>query len=299
MKFAVTGGAGFIGSNIVKNLIKNGHSVKVIDNLHTGSKKNLKGYLNDIDFCEIDIRNYDELKRNLKDVDGVFHEAALTIVQESYLKRDEYFDVNVKGTENIFNIAKEQNFKIVYASSSSIYGDTKTIPIKEEFPRKPINPYGQTKLEDEFLAEKISEENIDVVGLRYFNVYGKGQTGTYAGVITKFINKLKENKSPEIFGDGSQIRDFIYVKDVADANLSAMKSNVKNGFFNIGTGKTTSIKELAYMMIKIFDKEFEPIFLDPLKGDVKKSQADINHTKNKLNWKYKIELNDGLCNFLK
>ena len=299
MKFVVTGGAGFIGSNIVKNLIENGHSVKVIDNLHTGSKRNLNGYLNDIDFCEIDIRNYDELKRNLKDVDGVFHEAALTIVQESYLKRDEYFDVNVKGTENIFNIAKEQNFKIVYASSSSIYGDTKTIPIKEEFPRKPINPYGQTKLEDEFLAEKISEENIDVIGLRYFNVYGKGQTGTYAGVITKFINKLKENKSPEIFGDGSQIRDFIYVKDVADANLSAMKSNVKNGFFNIGTGKTTSIKELAYMMIKIFDKEFEPIFLDPLKGDVKKSQADINHTKNKINWKYKIELNDGLCNFLK
>ena len=299
MKFAVTGGAGFIGSNIVKNLIKNGHSVKVIDNLHTGSKKNLNGYLNDIDFCEIDIRNYDELKRNLKDVDGVFHEAALTIVQESYLKRDEYFDVNVKGTENIFNIAKEQNFKIVYASSSSIYGDTKTIPIKEEFPRKPINPYGQTKLEDEFLAEKILEENIDVVGLRYFNVYGKGQTGTYAGVITKFINKLKENKSPEIFGDGSQIRDFIYVKDVADANLSAMKSNVKNGFFNIGTGKTTSIKELAYMMIKIFGKEFKPVFLDPFKGDVKKSQADINHTKNKLNWKYKIELNDGLCNFLK
>ena len=298
MKFAVTGGAGFIGSNIVKNLIKNGHSVKVIDNLHTGSKKNLNGYLNDLDFCEVDIRNYNELKRNLKGVDGVFHEEALTIVQESYLKRDEYFDVNVKGTENIFNIAKEQNFKIVYASSSSIYGDTKTIPIKEEFPRKPINPYGQTKLEDEFLAEKILEENIDVIGLRYFNVYGKGQNGTYAGVITKFINKLKENKSPEIFGDGSQIRDFIYVKDVADANLSAMKSNIKNGFFNIGTGKTTSIKELAYMMIKIFDKEFEPIFLDPLKGDVKKSQADINHTKNKINWKYKIELNDGLCNFL-
>jgi UDP-glucose 4-epimerase len=299
MKFAVTGGAGFIGSNIVKNLIKNGHSVKVIDNLHTGSKENLKGYLSDIDFCKIDIRNYDELKKNLKNIDGVFHEAALTIVQESYLKPDEYFDVNVKGTENIFNIAKEQNFKIVYASSSSIYGDTKTIPIKEGFTRKPINPYGQTKLEDEFLAEKISKENIDVVGLRYFNVYGKGQTGTYAGVITKFINKLKENKSPEIFGDGSQIRDFIYVKDIADANLSAMKNNIKSGFFNIGTGKTTSIKELAYMMIKIFEKEFEPIFLDPLKGDVKKSQADTNYTKNKLNWKYKIELNDGLRNFLK
>jgi UDP-glucose 4-epimerase len=299
MKFVVTGGAGFIGNNIVKKLLKNGHSVSVIDNLHTGGKENMESFQKDIDFYKIDIRNFEELKKILKNIDGVFHEAALTIVQESYLKSDEYFDVNVKGTENIFNIAKEQNFKIVYASSSSIYGDTTIIPIKEKFPRKPINPYGQTKLEDEFLAEKFSEKNVDVIGLRYFNVYGKGQTGTYAGVITKFINKLKEKKSPEIFGDGSQIRDFIFVEDVADANLAAMKSNIDNGFFNIGTGKTTSIKELAHMMIKIFGKELEPIFLDPLKGDVKKSQADTNNSKNKLNWEYKTELNDGLSKFLK
>jgi len=299
MKFVVTGGAGFIGNNIVKKLLKNGHSVSVIDNLHTGRKENMASFQKDVDFYKIDIRDFDELRKILKNIDGVFHEAALTIVQESYLKSDEYFDVNVKGTENILKIAKEQNFKIVYASSSSIYGDTTIIPIKEKFPRKPINPYGQTKLEDEFLAEKFSEGDVDVIGLRYFNVYGKGQTGTYAGVITKFINKLKEKESPEIFGDGSQIRDFVFVEDVADANLSAMKSNINNGFFNIGSGKTTSIKELAYMMIKIFGEELEPVFLDPLKGDVKKSQADISNSKNKLNWKYKTELNEGLSKFLK
>lgn len=298
MKFVVTGGAGFIGSYIVKNLIKNGHTVSIIDNLHTGKKENIKSVEKDVDFYKIDIRNFDELKKNLKNIDGVFHEAALTIVQESYLKKEEYFDVNVKGTENILKIAKEQNFKVVYASSSSVYGDTTSVPIKEEFSRKPINPYGQTKLEDEFLAEKFSND-VDVIGLRYFNVYGKGQTGTYAGVITKFINKLKEKKSPEIFGDGSQIRDFVYVEDVADANLSAMKSNVTNGFFNIGTGKITSIKELAYTMIEIFGEELEPKFLEPLKGDVKKSQADTTNTKNKLNWEYKTELNEGLSKFIK
>jgi len=248
MKFVVTGGAGFIGSYIVKNLVKNGHTVSVIDNLHTGKKENLGNYQKDINFYKIDIRNYEELRKILKNIDGVFHEAALTIVQESYLKLDEYFDVNVRGTENILKVAKEQNFKVVYASSSSVYGDTTTIPIKEEFTRNPINPYGETKLKDELLAEKFSEDNVDVIGLRYFNVYGKGQTGTYAGVITKFLNKLRDRKPPEIFGDGLQIRDFVYVEDVAKANLSAMKSNVKSGFFNIGTGKITSIKQLAYIM---------------------------------------------------
>jgi len=299
MKFVVTGGAGFIGSYIVKNLVKNGHTVSVIDNLHTGKKENLGNYQKDINFYKIDIRNYEELRKILKNIDGVFHEAALTIVQESYLKLDEYFDVNVRGTENILKVAKEQNFKVVYASSSSVYGDTTTIPIKEEFTRNPINPYGETKLKDELLAEKFSEDNVDVIGLRYFNVYGKGQTGTYAGVITKFLNKLRDRKPPEIFGDGLQIRDFVYVEDVAKANLSAMKSNVKSGFFNIGTGKITSIKQLAYIMIEIFGEKFEPIFSDPLKGDVKKSQAYTESTQNKINWKYKVELSDGLSKFLK
>lgn len=153
--------------------------------------------------------------------------------------------------------------------------------------------------EDEFLAEKFSNYNVDIIGLRYFNVYGKGQTGTYAGVITKFLNRLKGKKSPEIYGDGSQVRDFVYVEDVAEANLSAMKSNTKNGFFNIGTGKITSIKELAHIMIEIFDENIQPRFLDPLKGDVKKSQADTEYTKSEINWEYKVELKDGLSKFRK
>jgi len=298
MKFAVTGGAGFVGNNIVRLLVSKGHSVVVIDNLNTGKKDNLEGVLEKIDFHEIDIRDYNEIEKIFKNIDGIFHEAALTIVQESFEKEKEYYDVNVKGTENIFKIAKKYKKKVVYASSSSIYGDTKEIPIKENFERTPINPYGQTKLEDEFLAEKYSKNGLNVIGLRYFNIFGKGQTGSYAGVITQFIRKLKENKNPIIFGDGLQIRDFIHVEDIAEANLNAMLSSTNSGFFNIGTGVGIKIIDLAKIMIKIYDKKFEPIFYDPLKGDVKISQADVTLTKRMINWESKIELEEGLRKFI-
>ena len=299
MKFAVTGGAGFVGNNIVKLLVSEGHSVKVIDNLHTGKKENLKEVLEKIEFYNEDIRNLSKLESILKDVDGIFHEAALTIVQESFEKEKEYFDVNVRGTENIFKIAKKYGKKVVYASSSSIYGNTKEIPIKENFERKPINPYGQTKLEDEFLAEKYREEGVSIIGLRYFNIFGKGQTGSYAGVITQFMRKLNELKRPIIFGNGLQIRDFIHVSDIAEANLSAMLSKTNSGFFNIGTGVGTKIIDLAKIMIKIFDNKFEPIFQDSLKGDVKISQAETTLAKIMISWEAKIELEQGLRKFIR
>ena len=188
--------------------------------------------------------------------------------------------------------------KVVYASSSSIYGNTEQIPIKESFERKPINPYGQTKLEDEFLAERYSKDGLKVIGLRYFNIFGKGQTGSYAGVITQFMRKLKENQNPIIFGDGSQIRDFVYISDVANANLCAMLSKTDSGFFNIGTGLGTKIIDLAKIMIKIYDKKIEPSFQDPLEGDVKISQADMKLTNKMLSWKSTINLEEGLKSFI-
>jgi UDP-glucose 4-epimerase len=299
MKFAVTGGAGFVGNNITRLLVSKGYSVVVIDNLHTGKKENLEGVLEKIEFYQIDIRNYNDMEKILKNVDGIFHQAALTIVNESFEKTKEYFDVNVKGTENIFKIAEKFKKKVVYASSSSIYGDSKQIPIKENSDRNPINPYGQTKLEDEFLAEKYANRGLDVIGLRYFNIFGKGQTGSYAGVITQFMRKLNELKRPIIFGNGLQIRDFIHVSDIAEANLSAMLSKTNSGFFNIGTGVGTKIIDLAKIMIKIFDSKFEPIFQDSLKGDVKISQADIILTKKMINWESKIELEEGLRKFIR
>jgi len=298
MKFAVTGGAGFVGNNIVKLLVSKGHDVVVIDNLHTGKKENLQEIIEEIEFHNVDIRDFSKLESILENVDGIFHEAALTIVQESFQKEKEYFDVNVKGTKNIFKIAEKFKKKVVYASSSSIYGNTKEIPIKENFERKPINPYGQTKLEKEFLAEKYIKEGVSIIGLRYFNIFGKGQTGSYAGVITQFIRKLKENKSPIIFGDGSQIRDFIHVSDIAKANLSAMLSETNSGFFNIGTGIPVKIKDLAKIMIKIYEKDFEPIFQNALEGDVKKSQANTELAEKMINWKSEIKLEEGLKEFM-
>ncbi|KAF6242273.1 NAD-dependent epimerase [Nitrosopumilus sp. b1] len=298
MKFAVTGGAGFIGNNIVRELLRNNHTVSIIDNLHTGKKDNLIDVLDQVEFYNTDIRNFEELKMILKNVEGVFHEAALTVVQESFIKKNEYFDVNVKGTENIFKIAKDNNFKVVFASSSSVYGDVTEIPIKEDSARNPINPYGNTKLEDEFLAERYSNDGVEIIGLRYFNVFGIGQTGSYAGVITKFMNQLSKKLPPKIYGDGSQVRDFVFVKDVAEANLSAMQSKAKNGFFNVGTGRSISIEQLARMMIKIYGLSLEPEFTDPLQGDIMKSQAYTSLTKKTLNWEYKTDLHDGLSEII-
>jgi UDP-glucose 4-epimerase len=294
MKFVVTGGAGFIGSHIVKYLISEGYQTVVIDNTFRGRMENLEGVQDKIDFIKMDILDDEKLRKNLQDIDGVFHQAALTSVPESYEKEEQYKLVNVVGTENIFKIAKEFSFKVVYASSSSVYGNTDKMPISENTERKPINPYGLTKLEDELLAEKYATLGTKIIGLRYFNVYGKGQTLDYAGVITKFLENIKNNKHPVIFGDGLQSRDFVFVKDVAKANLSAMLSSVNHGFFNIGTGMIVTIKELAELMIKISGKNLNLVFDKLPQGDVKSSQADVTLAKNHLDWEFETSLEEGL-----
>ena len=291
MKFVVTGGAGFIGSNIAKLLIKKGHDVIILDNFNTGRKENLEPIKDKIDLHIVDIRDKKIINEIINESDGIFHQAALANVYESFSKSKEYFDVNVKGTKNIFEIAKENKIKVVFASSSSVYGEIKIMPITENIDRNPIHPYGQTKLECEFLAKKFSKEGLKVIGLRYFNVYGLGQNDAYAGVITKFLNKIKENKSPEIFGDGLQTRDFIFVKDVANANLSAMESEISFEFFNIGSQKSISILELAQIIIKKSGLNLKPEFKEPLQGDAKISLSDITLAIKKLQWNptYKLD----------
>ena len=294
MKYVVTGGAGFIGSNIVKLLVKNGHDVSVIDNLHTGNISRLKDVEGKILFNKIDIRDFDKLNQNIHDVDGIFHQAALTVVPESFEKPDEYYDVNVNGTKNIFKIAKKLGVKVVFASSSSIYGNVNEIPIKENFKKNPINPYGKTKVEKEKLAQDFWRDGVGIIGLRYFNVYGKGQTGSYAGVITQFMKKIDSSLPPIIHGKGDQIRDFVSVEDVAKANLKSMEADTTQDFLNIGTGKSVSILELAKLMIRISSKNLEPVFDEELPGDVEKSQADTIHSMEKIGWSYEIELDSGL-----
>jgi UDP-glucose 4-epimerase len=299
MRFVVTGGAGFVGSNLVQLLLENNHEVIVVDNLHTGKKENLESVIDKIEFQKIDIRNHESMKNILNNIDGVFHEAALTVVQDSFSNPKEYYDVNVQGTENIFKLSIENKFKVVYASSSSVYGYKQKMPIEENMERKPINPYGQTKLECEYLFEKYSKLGGSIIGLRYFNIFGKGQTIEYAGVITKFIERLKEGKVPIIFGKGSQIRDFISVNDVAKANLMAMNCNESNLLVNIGSGKAISILELANMMIKIAGIELDPTFTKSLQGDIEKSHADISLAKRSFGWKPEITLQEWLNGTMK
>ena len=298
MRFAVTGGAGFVGSHLVKLLVKKGHDVLVMDNLHTGKLENLEEIRDKIEFKNIDIQDYHLMEQELKNIDGVFHQAALTVVQDSFKMPDKYHDVNVKGTENIFKIAQKNNFKVVYASSSSVYGHKEIVPILESFDKNPINPYGKTKLDDEFLAEKYSKLGVNIIGLRYFNIFGKGQTLEYAGVITKFLNRLRDRKSPIIFGTGSQIRDFIHVEDIANANFLAMTSKVSNSHVNIGTGTSISILELANMMIEESGLDLEPIMSKSLEGDIAKSQADITLAKKQFGWEPKLQLRDWLKEIL-
>jgi len=297
VKFVVTGGLGFIGSYIVKHLVDQNHQVTVIDNFSRGRLENIAGYEEKISLEKLDILDFDSLKSVISDSDGIFHQAALTSVPESFIQKEKYHSVNVIGTENIFKLAKEFSIKVVYASSSSVYGNTTSIPITEDFERKPINPYGTTKLDDEKLAVKYHDLGASIIGLRYFNVYGIGQTNDYAGVITKFYDNIQADESPIIFGNGSQTRDFISVEDVVKANLLSMQSDTDFTHLNIGTGITTSIKELANLMIRLSGKPLETKFDQLPQGDIKESQADVSLAKKMINWSYKTSIEDGLENF--
>ena len=250
MKYIVTGGAGFIGSNIVKKLVVRGDDVTVIDNLNTGKEENLISVKDKIVFFNDNILNLDLLEKQTQNIDGIFHQAALASVQDSFSKPEEYQSVNVNGTENILKLAKKNNFKVVYASSSSVYGNPEKIPIKESDSKNPINPYAETKLEKERLAIKYSEMGVKVIGLRYFNVFGKGQSKEYAGVLKLFLERIRDKLPPKINGDGSQFRDFVYVEDVADANILSMDSEVNHEFFNVGTNTSITILDLAKTIIK-------------------------------------------------
>jgi len=296
MKYAVTGGAGFIGSHLVKNLVERGNEVIVIDNLNTGKKKNVKKNFKKINFFEVDIRDFSTIEDIMKNVDGIFHEAALASVQDSFRIPDKFFDVNVKGTENIFKIGKKLGIKVVYASSSSVYGNPISIPIKENDDKNPINPYAKTKLENDKMAEKYAKNGLKVIGLRYFNVFGPGQSKEYAGVIKLFLERIQQGLSPLINGDGLQVRDFVYVDDVVNANMLAMESNIDGKFFNIGTGTTISVLDLANMIIKFSGLKLKPIHRLAVPGDVRATQADITKAKTMLKWKPTTSIQDWLKN---
>ena len=290
MRYIVTGGAGFIGNNIVKKLVARGDDVTVIDNLNTGKEENLKSVIDKITFLKDSILNMELLEKQSQNIDGIFHQAALASVQDSFSKPDEYHDVNVNGTENILKLAKKNDFRVVYASSSSVYGNPERIPIKESDKKNPINPYAETKLKQDQLAIKYSEMGVKVIGLRYFNVFGKGQSKEYAGVLKLFLERIRDKLPPKINGDGTQFRDFVYVEDVADANIMSMDSDINHGFYNVGTNTSITILDLAKTIIKSSGLDIQPIFGPALKGDVQKTIANIDLIKEEIGWEPTILL---------
>lgn len=298
-KYLVTGGAGFIGSNIVEELVKRGYKVKVIDSFITGKRENLKPFLSDIELIEGDIRDIEAVRKSAKGVDYILHQAALRSVPKSVDNPVLTNDINVNGTLNVLIAAKNAGVKkVVYASSSSVYGDCKDFPEKECFVPAPISPYAVSKLTGEHYGYTFTKTfGLEVVSLRYFNVFGPRQNpeSKYSAVIPAFIFRMLSNKPPVVEGTGLQSRDFTYVKNVVLANLAAAKTpGIGGEVFNIACGETYSVLDIIRHLDKILGTRTKPKFISARRGDVKKTMADISKMKKALKTTPKIGFEKGL-----
>lgn len=295
MKYLVTGGAGFIGSHIARELLKQGHKVSIIDDLSNSKKENVPV---GADFFEGSITDKNLLQKAMQDCDGVFHLAALVSVPKSMQAPIVTLEVNALGTLRILEAMRVAGVKkIVYSGTSAVYGDAGSEKNTEELPTKPMSPYAYAKLESEYLIKTYSHlYEIQSVILRYFNVFGPGQdpSSPYSAVIALFTNKIQKGEKISLYGDGSQTRDFIFVDDVVSVNLQAMNSNINGEVFNIGRGESISILNLVSVLGKIFDREIEPEILAPRAGDILHSCADISKARRLLGFEAKMNLEEGL-----
>ncbi len=298
-RYLVTGGAGFIGSNIVEALVKKGEQVRVIDNFVSGKRKNLSAVLDKIDLIKGDIRDLPLLKKTTKGVDYILHQAALRSVPKSVGDPASYNEVNVGGTLNVLLSAKEAGVKrVVFASSSSIYGDTETFPEKETLLPRPISPYAASKLAGEHYCYVFSEiYKLQTVALRYFNVFGPRQSleSQYAVVVPRFIINMLNNQAAPIHGDGKQSRDFTYIDNVVEANiLAATRPNISGEVFNVACGEDYSVLDLVKHLNKIMGKNLKPRFTPSRPGDVRRTLADITKSQKLLKLKIKVNFEQGL-----
>jgi UDP-glucose 4-epimerase len=292
MNILVTGTAGFIASHIIEELLKDtNNNIIGIDNLYSGTQENLD-FINSIDkgnkftFIEVDIRDFENINKIVQEnnITQVYHLAAIVSVQESIQNPLLSNEVNVKGTLNILEASRLNDVKrVVFSSSAAVYGDEQTQPKNETSQTKPISPYGYEKLIGEQYMRLYSDlYDLETVCLRYFNVYGERQSATsdYSGVISIFENKFKNNEVPNIYGDGKQYRDFVYVKDVATANIKAMNTpNISGEIFCVGTAQKTSINDIFNIMNKKYNKDFKATYLDGRDGDIKESICDNSKIK--------------------
>jgi UDP-glucose 4-epimerase len=299
MNYVVTGGAGFIGSHITEYLVHNGHDVTIIDNLSTGKRDNIRHLLDTphAHFVQGSITSLNLLKDAFKHADGIFHQVAIPSVPRSIQDPVATNDANVTGTLNVLIAARDGGVrKVVYASSSSVYGDTLTLPKEESMTPNPKSPYAVSKLAGEYYCRVFSEiYGIKTVTLRYFNVFGPRQDpdSEYASVIPKFITKILNHQSPVIFGDGKQTRDFSYVKDVVQANIRAMESNAQ-GVFNVAYGERIDLTTLANTIMDITGITVPVLYESPRLGDIRDSLADITRAKAAFNYEPTFTVKTGL-----
>ena len=301
MRVLVTGGAGFIGKYLVKSLLEKGNSVTIFDNFSNSTKTSINFLVKmGAKVIEGDITKIQDLQNAIKEHDIVIHLAAKISVSESISNPSETFRINVDGTNNVL-IACEKNHvkKLIISSSAAVYGESPpNVKLTEESVMNPISPYGESKMQMEQNVKKFAlKHDIDYVILRFFNIYGIGQSLEYAGVITKFIKKIIKKESLQIFGNGSQTRDFVAIYDVIQSIHNASTYD-KSGIFNIASGKIVTIKELAEQMISLSGEKLEIKFLTEKQGDIKHSEADISMAKNQIIYSPKFELKEGIKELL-
>ena len=293
----VTGGAGFIGSHLVEALVSRGYQVTIIDDLSTGKKQNVGKLLGDkVDLIQASVTDPSLLTRLFQNIDYVFHLAALPSVPRSIEAPLASHQVNITGTLNVLVSARDNGVsKVVYASSSAVYGDTPLLPKREDMTPNPQSPYAVTKVSGEYYCKVFQTVyGLDTVCLRYFNVYGPRQDpdSQYAAVIPRFISRALEGNPPIIFGDGEQTRDFTFVRDAVEANILAAESDA-TGVFNIGSRSRTTINELAKLIARLLATGVKPIYQEPRAGDIRHSLADISKAR-QIGYNPKYSLEEGL-----
>ena len=306
-RILVTGGAGFIGSHFVDKLLSEGYGVRVLDNLSGSNLENIAGHIKSkkVDFVKGDIRDTPLVTKCLDQIDAVVHFAAQISVTLSVDHPDFTFDVNANGTQKLLSASVEKNVgKFILASSCAVYGDPdpKSLPLDETCKTNPISPYAESKLlAENYCLQFDKQELLQSVVLRFFNVYGKRQgLNDYSGVITRFIGKIKEKKPLIIYGDGFQSRDFVNVKDIVGGVFDALKTAGAHGqVFNIGSGKPTSLNELAKTLLELADIDLEICYEKPRIGDIKYSYGNIAKAKKVLGYEPKVSLRNGLLELLK
>ncbi len=297
MNYLVTGGAGFIGSHISRELLERGHFVRVFDNFSSGKRENLKGL--DVEIIEGDLRDANAVAKAVKSMEVIFHEAAFVSVPESMEKPQECFDVNVTGTSMLFESARRAGVRrVVVASSAAVYGDSEDYPLSEDTTLRQLSPYAVSKRVDELYAELFTGQfGLEVAALRYFNVYGPRQRpdSMYAAAVPIFIRRMLDGKPITIFGDGGQSRDLVNVHDVVQANLLASEHPAAPGqIFNVCTGVETRLLDLIGILYEIFPNAPNHIHAEPRPGDIYRSIGTPKKIMNVLGFKSRVSLADGL-----